>query len=87
MSATAYTPRRSPAPIVEPSASHGMTVWQLVEEQYPPRPARSAKAARAARLRGGGTRAYVEQFGFGWHRDSHGVIQAGQPRFPLWVGR
>lgn len=85
MSATAYTPRRPLAQIVEPAASHGMTVWQLVEEQYPPRPARSAKAARAAAQRGRGPRAFVAQFGFGYHRDSHGVIEAGRDRFPLRV--
>ncbi len=83
MSATGYTPRRPLAQIVEPAASHGMTVWQLVEEQYPPRPARSAKAARAAAERGRGAQAFVAQFGFGYHRDSHGVIEAGRDRFPL----
>lgn len=76
MSATGYTPRRPLAQIVEPAASHGMTVWQLVEEQYPPRPARSAKATRAAAERGRGPQAFVAQFGFGYHRDSHGVIEA-----------
>ncbi len=77
----AYTPRRSPAPIVEPAASHGLDVWALIREQYPPRPARGA-AARARR--GRGTSAYAGP-AFGFHRDSHGVISAGVDRFPLRV--
>lgn len=73
------------------------SIWERVAAL--PRPVasgegRSARAIRAARrryrlrksqpARVGAFAAYGGET-WGYHRDSHGVIAAGQPRFPLWV--
>lgn len=58
------------------------SIWALAATGATPRARRGAKARR---LRGPGAPAWGGE-GWGFHRDSHGVIAAGAPRFPLRRG-